>query len=274
MAEQAKKLPKDYQTNPFTIAITGITLLFDLARGIGFLFVAFAVLGLFGPDTGARGDIKANEAAVNEIANTVMAWGFNEWLIAIGATSIILLAFAMIGALLGGVSAYTSSRLAKGQQVSIGEAFRESFDHLWSFLWLQIIVGVKTFLWALLFIIPGIIMAVRYSLSGVAYYDDKKNLRGNAAVKESLRLTKGAWLTTYSSNTLFNLITFGMISSIITTGVNAVLYRQYDKLGDKKPDAHWLSWFTLFLPFILAFMFLAFILLVIVVIGATGQSLK
>ncbi len=252
MAEQTKKLPKDYQTNPFTIAITGITLLFDLARGIGFLFVAIAILGLFAPDT-TPGNPEADQKAANEIINTVSAWGPNEWLIAVGATSIILLAIAMIGALFGGVSAYTSSRLAKGQPVSIGEAFREAFDHLWSFLWLQIIVGVKTFLWALLFIIPGIIMAVRYSLAGVAFYDNKKNLRGNAAVKESLRLTKGAWLTTYSSNALFNLITFGMISSIITTGVNAVLYRQYDKLGDKKPDAHWLSWFKLFMPFILLF---------------------
>jgi hypothetical protein len=133
---------------------------------------------------------------------------------------------------------------------------------LWSYLWLQIIISFKVFLWMLLFIVPGIIMAVRYSLASVAFFDEKKQLRGTAAIRESLRLTKGAWITTYASTTLFNILTLGAMNSAITTAANAVLYKQFEKIGDdKKPDAHWLSWVTLLVPAV------ALVLLLLLVVG-------
>ncbi len=116
-------------------------------------------------------------------------------------------------------------------------------------------------------------MAIRYTLAGVAFFDDRKHLKGNAAIKESLRLTKGGWLTTFSSNVLFNILTFGILSSVVTTGANTVLYRQFNALGDKpKPSAHWLSWVTLALPIIIAFLVLAMLIALIagVAIGASG----
>jgi uncharacterized membrane protein len=177
----------------------------------------------------------------------------------------------MIAALFGGVSAYTSAKLAQGERVSIGRAFRESFERLWSFLWLQILIFVKVVLWSLLFIIPGIIMAVRYSLAGVAFFDDTKAVKGNAAIKESLRLTKNAWLTTYASNTLFNIITLGAIGNVLSIGTNAVLYKQYQASGDKKPAAHWLSWLTLVLPFAILGLLFFLVILLGVIIGLTGQ---
>lgn len=273
MAKQAKQSPANYINNPFTVAIQGITLLFDLARGVAFFLVALSIASLFRADYSTNvNDPKDAQDALNQFTAPLANFTTQEWLIAIGATAIIVLAIAMIGALFGGVSAYTSLKLSRGERVSIGEAFREAFQHLWSFLWLQIIVGVKIFLWTLLFIIPGIIMATRYSLASTAFFDDKKQLRGNAAVKESLRLTRGAWITTYGSHTLFNFITFGIISSIVTTGANAILYRQFDKLDDNKPAAHWLSWVALFLPFVFLLMLLFLIFVIIVVLGVTGFS--
>ncbi len=283
MTKKATK-QADYQNNPFTIAITGITLLFELARGVAFLFVGLSILGLFRPNTpqddklseiAERASNAADPAASfsSQVANHFASWGPNEWLAAAGAVAIISLAAMLLGALFGGIEAYTSSRLAQGKPVKLSEAFRVAFDNLWSYVWLRIIIFVKTFLWTLLFIVPGIIMAVRYSLAGVAFYDESKNLRGNAAVKESLRLTKGGWITTFASQTLFNLITFGLIPNIVSTSVNSVLYRQFDKLGDKKPDAHWLSWLTLFLPFLVFVFMIGLIFLLIAVIGLSGQRL-
>lgn len=254
-----QKLPKDYENNPFFIATKGLTLFFDLARGLAFLLVALSVLNLFSGDWNTE---SGADNPVDAFTQIFSGWSVNDWLVAGFATLIIGMAAILLFALFGGVSAYASARIARGHKVSLGEAFRVAFDNLWAFLWLQIIISVKTFLWFLLLIIPGIIMSVRYSLAGVAFFD--KDLRGNTAIKESLRLTHGAWLTTFAASSLFNMITLGVISWVTSVGTNAVLYHQFDKLGDKKPDAHWLSWFTLVLPFILFFLFIG---IVIVAVG-------
>jgi hypothetical protein len=262
------KTPKNYENNPFFIAANGISLLFDLARGLSILFIILSILSLF---TGNwSGDEESDRQTAEAIGTTLTNWSVSEWLTASIAFFIIILALALISALFGGVSAYTSAQLAKGKPVKFGEAFRVAFEHLWSFLWLQIIVSVKTLLWTLLFIVPGIIMAIRYSLAGVAFYDSKKNLRGNAAVKESIRMTRGAWITTYAAGTLFNIITLGIISWLVKTGANTVLYRQFEESGETKPAAHWLSWLTLILPFIFILLLVLFVIFIAVVIGLSG----
>lgn len=269
MAKKAVKVPTNYENNPFFIAINGITLLFNLARGVAFLLVALSVVGLFNgqwsPDTAN------DDAAWDNFWHTFSGWSVESWLLAIGGFVIVGLAVLLIAALFGGVSAYTSAQLAKNKQVGLGEAFHVAFDNLWSFLWLQIIIFVKLVLWTLLFIVPGIIMATRYSLASVAFFDEDKKLRGDAAIKESIRLTRGAWITTYGANALFNFITLGIISPIVTVGVNAVLYRQFDKLDDKKPDAHWLSWIALVVPFALLGLLLAFVLFLVLFVGAANR---
>ena len=261
------KLPKDYENNPFFIATKGISLLFNTAQGVAIILVVVSVLSAF---SGNWSDTNTEPAdAPNAIMQSLASWSANEWFIAIFSTVIIVLALMLLGALFGGVSAYTSAQLARGKSVSVGEAFRQAFDKLWSFLWLQIIVLVKVLLWSLLLIVPGIIMSVRYSLAGTAFFD--KELRGNAAIKESLRLTKGAWLTTFAGGMLLNYLTFGLISLVVSTGANAVLYRQFDKLDDKKPEAHWLSWLTLVIPFILIALLILFLAFLAIAIGVIGK---
>jgi uncharacterized membrane protein len=230
-----------YENNPFTIAVSGMTLLFSLARGVAIFLLVLSIFSYYG---GGWGPDKPIEQMQQDVYNTVSAWTAVEWSLAVGSVLVIGLAVLMIAALFGGVSAYTSAQIARGKQVKLTEAFRVAFENLWSFLWLNILIFVKVFLWSLLLIIPGIIMSVRYTLAGTAFYDDTKHLRGNAAIKESLRLTKGAWVTTFSSHLLFNFITLSVISDIITTSVNAQLYKQFDG-NDKKPSSHWLSKVTL-----------------------------
>lgn len=228
-----------YENNPFFVAANGLTALLDLARGVGILFIILSILNFF-----SGGDRwKMSDHDNDKLADVLSGWTGTEWTLAIGATFIILLAFALVGALLGGVSAYTSSQMAKGKKVKIGQAFSVALDHVWGYLWLNIIITVKLFLWSLLFIVPGIYMAFRYSLAGVAFFD--KDLHGNAAIKKSLQLTRNGWLTTFASNILFNILTLGALNMAITTGVNATLYKQFGKVGDDKPAAHWLSWVSL-----------------------------
>ena len=261
MAKKSSK--QQYENNPFFIATSGITLLFNFARGVAYMLFVLSIIGLFGNIFNPNG---------SSDTNPFQNWDMSQWLLLVVAASIIGLALVMVGALFGGVNAYTSARLSQGEEVSIREAFRESFDKLWSFIWLEIIIFVKVLLWSLLLIVPGIIMAVRYSLASVAFFDDNKNLRGNDAIKESLRLTRGAWITTYATKALFNIITLGVISSIVSTGSNAILYRQYQHVGNKKPAAHWLSWLTLVLPGILLAILLLGIIFVAIVFGLLGQA--
>lgn len=267
-----KKSPakSKYENNPFFIAGNGITMLFNSATGVAVLLLVISIINAFsGRSDGSDGD---PQRIWNNFTEAVSPWSAGDWAIAIASVGIIGLALIMISALISGISAYTSFKLSQGERVKLSEAFRTAFDNLWSFLWLQIVIAVKTFLWLLLFIVPGIIMAFRYSLASTAFFDERKKLRGNAAVKESLRLTKGAWITTFSSNFLFNMLSLGVLSHVVTTGVNAVLYRQFDELGNKKkPEAHWLSWVTLTIPVILFALALIFVIAIITGMAIGGS---
>ncbi len=263
----AKTSSEPYNNNPFTIAVNGLTLVFNSARGIFFLFLGLSVAQFYSSPGSSEDEVKEQ---VNSIGHVVSGWSASDWALATGTIAIIVLAVAMITALFGGVTSYTSAQMAKGKNVSIGEAFHVAFERLWSYLWLQILITIKLLLWTLLFIVPGIIMSVRYSLAGVAFFDEDKHLRGNAAIKESIRLTKNAWITTYGAFTLFNLTTLYVIGNLVNIGVAATLYRQYQAVGDKKPKPHPLSWIALALPFILFVVLFTFFFFALTFLTATG----
>lgn len=263
-----------YENNPFFIATNGLTLLFEMAQGVLIFLFALALIniaaGFITPDYTKESD---RNVSTQQMAQLTNGWLPSDWLLAIGAASIVLFAIVMITALFNGVSAYTSYKLSKGERVELGEAFHVAFERLWSFLWLQAIVAVKLFLWTLLFIIPGIYMSFRYSLASVAFFDESKNFRGNAAIAESLRLTKGAWVTTYASNMLLNSLSFFQFTGIVSTSVNAVLYRQFTQLSNKKkPAAHWISWLTLAAPAVIVILSLMFVIALGVGIAITGAK--
>lgn len=260
-----------YENNPFFIATNGITLLMKSAQGVTILLfvlsLASYVRGVTSPDAEK---VRTPAQQIDATAAAVSGFSGSEWAVAIGVVVLLSLAAMLLSSLFGGISSYTSARLARGHQVSLSEAFRVSFDNLFSYLWLQIIIFVKVMLWSLLLIIPGIIMAVRYSLSGVAFYDDTKKLRGTAAVKESLRLTKGAWITTYAGSAVLNTLTLYIFSPVVSTAASTILYRQYTALGDKpKPSAHFLSWLMLAIPIVF---FLLILTAVIVIISTAGLN--
>ncbi len=256
---------KRYQNNPFFVAVDGLRLLFNLATGVAILFTVLSLLSMYSgsnqqlqtveqqyqnssysPNTSVQKQYIDNLRShyyfirnfVHNLDGTMLA-------LLIGAGVLFLAVAIFIGVMLRGISDYTASELAKGKPVAINDAILVVLRNFWGYLWLQIVIGVKIFLWSLLFIIPGIIMAVRYTLSGVSYFSN--DMGANAATKKSAELTKGAWLTTYASHFLFNLVTFGLITSVLTPGTNAVLYSQYST-AKKKPKAHMLSWLSLLVP--------------------------
>ncbi|HRF28666.1 MAG TPA: hypothetical protein PL051_03450 [Candidatus Saccharibacteria bacterium] len=270
------KKAAEYQNNPFFVALDGLKALFNKASSVGIFLIVLSVLSLGGnaipapTEPTSRSEELAQRTQFESFFNEMSV---SDWVVIslIGGT--ILFVLILIGLVIGGIADYTASKLASNEGTTLGEAFKEVMKHVASYLWLSVLIFVKVFLWTLLFIIPGIYMAIRYSLAGTVFF--KEGLRGNAAIKRSLALTKGAWLTTFASHTLWNVITFGLMDAVLSPGTNGVLYRQYATLTDAnkpKPAAHVLSWLTLILPFVLVFIFiLLFVSLIFALANFTGN---
>lgn len=260
MAKAAQHTP-EYQNNPFFVATNGLTLLFNKAMSVAILAIVLASLGLMGnavknvtnismhDETFTQSSQSADKTTEHAFNNFVGSLTTSEITILVTIGVIVLLTAIFVSTMIVGVFDYTAAQLARGKTVTLQEAIQAVLHRFFGYLWLTILVGIKILLWTLLLVVPGIIMAVRYSLSGVAFFE--KDLSANAASKESSRLVKGAWITTFGSLGLFNIITFGMIQTVLQPGTNAILYRQfkaYDTAKTKKPAAHALSWLTLLLP--------------------------
>jgi hypothetical protein len=260
----------DVTNNPLKIAVDGTKLLFQKAPMVAIILAIFSSLsvsgGFGGPSTPPP---DSNPVVTSPAIDAVMIVFFVIFIL------VILFGVLILGSIFTGISSYTAVEIAKGREVTFRQAARATFNQLWSFVWLQLLTTLKVLAWALLFIVPGIIMAVRYSLANLSFFDDSKKLKGNAAIKDSIALTKGAWLTTFGTQTFFSIITFGLIAPIIDAGSKAGLYRQFtalEKAGAPKPKAHVLSWVTLGLAIFLAIAGLALLGLAIATEGFTKFS--
>jgi uncharacterized membrane protein len=268
-----------YENNPFLVGLHGLQLFFRKAQPIAIIAIVVAVL-----NAGSQGTQNVLDVAekTNRQQTADMYGEWQSWVGSLSTSDIIVFAiliasllfiFFIIMFIINAMFDYTSAQLARNKEVAIGEAFKAALTHVGSYAWLQVLIGVKVILWSLLLIIPGIIMAVRYSLAGVSFFETDK--RGNQAIKHSLHLTKGAWLTTFASGALWNLITLGLIEPVLRPGTNATLYQQFKRFettNEPKPEAHVLSWLTLVVPFVLFSLLLLGIILFAVALDINGFS--
>lgn len=239
MAKRAtKKSTVEYINNPFWIGVKGINLLFLKAQGIAILVTVISVLSVT-----RQLNINTEQPAAG--AEPTLPTFTPELIALIASIAVVtLLTFFVIGTLIRGVAAYGAAQAAVDKEATFTEAFRAVIANFGSLLWLQLLMAVKILGWSLLFIIPGIIMAVRYSLANVVFFN--KGLRGNAAIKESMALTKGSWVTTFAGQTLMSIITLGVLDFLVRTGSSAILYRQFDAVPqEERPKSHGLSIATL-----------------------------
>lgn len=277
----AKQQDIPYENNPFYIGLNGLKTLFANAQSVAIFAIVLSVAYFLSNSASSVADmartantsqeeLAKQEAATNAQITEFFAQDPGRLVVAgvIGASAVFLIVVVILW--LYGALEYTAARLAQGEKVELKTALRETGKELASYIWLYIIITFKVFLWTLLLIIPGIIMSVRYSLAGTAFFAEGK--RGNAAVKRSLELTKGAWFTTFAGTGLWNLITFGAITWLIQPGANAVLYSQLSQVtdaGQAKPPAHWLSWLTLIIPITLFVLFVGAMLLIVIAFAAS-----
>ena len=266
-----------YENNPFYIGLRGIQLLFKNAQSIGIFAAVLVGIGVLLNTISNIIDVvnQMNEptsSASDEFIATGSSPDLGIFFIVAGVILLVTFIIMLLCLIPYGVLEYSAARLALGEKVTLKQAFSATLRNFLGYIWVYIIVMVKLFLWTLLLIVPGIIMSIRYTLAGTVFFAENK--RGNAAVKRSAELTKGAWFTTFAGHGLWNLITLGQITLIITPSANAILYRQLRDVTDsgvKKPNAHWLSWLTFFGPIITLLLILGSIVIITLLLWLTLQ---
>lgn len=237
-----------YRNNPFYIALDGIQRLFTYARTIAiFLLILSVVVTLLGyfqptnyledgtPRDGTAGLNYGTDGSITVADPATLAGAI------VGSVLVFLLAVA-VSILVKGLMDYAAARAAENKLTTFREAWSAVIKSFWSYAAMNILLWLKLLGWTLLFVLPGVYFAYRYSLSGVAFFAEGK--RGNQAIKRSLALTKGAWLTTFASLGILNLLTLSALQLLNDASIAAQLYRNYKATDDAKavhPSVHWLS---------------------------------
>lgn len=267
------EVSKHYINNPFFITTYGFQLLFKYAKNVSILLLLLSIAGAIGQSEFSRYTNDAsNSTAIENYFNSLEP----SQLVTLAVSSVLIsLAILVVSIMVSGINGYVATRASKGQATNLSEAFNAVLGKFGSYTWVYILVNVKILLWTMLFIIPGIVMAVRYSLSSAVFFDASNNLKGNDVLKKSSELVKGSWITTFASFGLFNIITLGWISYFVNASVLASLYGQYTEIarsGAKKPKAHWLSWIVMILPLLLLGLGILIIAAAIAVLSNGGFS--
>ena len=113
-------------------------------------------------------------------------------------------------------------KVYRGEQGDIGDMFSVGFSNYWrnvgGILWMQLF----TFLWTLLFIVPGIIKALAYFMTPYLLADTKE-VAPTQALKLSMRMTKGhkgkifVMCLSFIGWAILTVLTFGILA-IFWTG--------------------------------------------------------
>ena len=126
------------------------------------------------------------------------------------------------------------SKLIKGEKAEIVNVFDGFKNFVNSFL-LYILISIFTFLWSLLFVIPGIVMSYAYSMS---YYilKDNPELSANEARKKSIEMMRGnKWRLfcldfSFIGWSLLSILTFGILMLWVTPVMQASHAAFYESL--------------------------------------------
>ena len=124
--------------------------------------------------------------------------------------------------------------IAKGGTPKAADAFC-GFDDFWSAFKVTFLIEIKVFLWSLLFVIPGIIKAISYSMATYILAENKgKSAR--ECIKESKEMTNGHKMELFVLGlsfigwALLCSVTFGIASIWVIPYVQATFANAYNSL--------------------------------------------
>lgn len=130
--------------------------------------------------------------------------------------------------------------VVKGANPSAADAF-SGFDDFWSAFKVNFLVGLFTFLWSLLFIIPGIVKAYSYSMS-MYILAENKGKPALECINESKAMTQGHKMDLFVLDLSFigwgllGVITFGLAFIYAMPYMQATLINAYNSLKPAKEE--------------------------------------
>ena len=124
--------------------------------------------------------------------------------------------------------------LTQGATPEVKDAFT-GFDDFWSAFKVTFLVGLYTFLWSLLFVIPGIIKGFSYSMS-MYILAENKGKSAKECIRESMEMTDGHKMELFVLGLSFIgwgflvAITFGIAAIWVAPYMQATLTNAYNSL--------------------------------------------
>lgn len=265
--EVSTKKP-EYNSNPFTLSFNALGRFFEKNTPWAIAIIVLGFLGYIGQLGGELANEGSNSqsttlgttAATNPDATTTIAL-----VVFIG---IFVLVFALVALVVGvfvqGMLTHVAIESEKGNRVSFSDAFNATSKRFWRLLGASLLAFVKIVGWTLLFIIPGIVAAFRYTLLPYVIMDEPEDSRG---VKEShdrtKLLVKHRLLEVFGVSTVSAIIP--IVGQVLGLAGNAALYRQLQVYNDgnlEKPKKHWLNYLG-FILMGLGFLLVAFIAVIL-----------
>ena len=122
----------------------------------------------------------------------------------------------------------------KGGQPAVGDAFSGT-DDFWAAFKVQFLVGLYTFLWSLLFFIPGIVKGISYSMS-MYVLAENKGMSARECIKRSQEMTYGHKMELFVLSLSFigwailGVFTFGLLYIWLMPYMNATFANAYNEL--------------------------------------------
>lgn len=177
--------------------------------------------------------------AISRVSNYVLA-NLNE-LIGISKVSTLMVEYVLSLALSGifgyGITSYYL-KVSRGEEVTFKELFSKTNFAL-PYIFLSVVTGIFIFLWSLLFIIPGIIAAISYSLVHFIKLDNPE-LNEFEVIRRSKEMMKGHKMDylilclSFIGWEILGVFTFGILYVWLIPYINVTMANFYNQLKQEK----------------------------------------
>lgn len=303
MAKSTTKPSLTYDSNPFTLAFNSFMRMFNTNTVWAVVFLIFGILGALGQFAGNIADIATTTNDTRYEQSESTSWDStgdrdDNYLLGdkvgepeasstdevstaaiislVAVISVFVLLFIgivyAVGTFVSGLFVYVAIQSEKGKTVTFSEAWDAVVKRYWRLLGAQLLAGLKIVGWTLLFIIPGIIAALRYTLLPYVVMATGEDEKGVKNTHDKTKATvKGRLWEVFGIGTVAAIIPF--VGSMLQLTGNAALYSQlnyYNENQLEKPKIHWLNYLGMVLIGLMLLL-IVFIGLVVLIIALANR---
>lgn len=247
---------KVYNSNPFTLSFDALGRLFKSNVGWAITLVALGFFSFLAQVVSSIIDLAnngSNQASTNPSSNGITL-GAPDLPVIIGIVIIAIffvicfvILSTMIETFLKGMFTYVMLQSEKDKAVTFSESLNATSRRFWQLFWSLLLANAKILGWTFLFIIPGIIAALRYSLLPYLIMDQSAEKQSVKQSHDGVKsLVKGRIAEIFGVGTVAAIVPF--VGYTLGIAGRGALYRQlrYSQANTtQKPKIHWLNYLGL-----------------------------